>query len=115
MNTEDHACHLSIYAMCQEGTTLVKSMDVDLDKSNLLMQKLVTIFYFLFKEAMICHPPKSSYTKTIERAKLKFRIESDAIVFLLLFMLFNIILYLLLIPCLVCITNHSMQESSSTC
>ena len=36
MNRIDHDCYISIYAMCQEGMTLIKAMDVDLNKGKLV-------------------------------------------------------------------------------
>lgn len=53
-------------------------------------------------DALVCHPPKSSLTMTIEQAKLKFRLESSPVVILLIILGCNIALYLMLFPCLVC-------------
>ena len=107
MNTDNHNCHMSVYAICQEGATLIKSMDIDLDKSkfHLTLKNFkkfdINIHLLLLLDSMICRPPKSHFTKMLEEAKLRFRIESDAVVFLLILLIINVLLFLLLVPCLV--------------
>lgn len=103
MTKENHDCFASIYAMCQEGMTLIKSLDVDLDKSeHFLSISSIRFHSILFiPESMMCYAPKTSLVKAIERAKLRFRIESDGIAVLLLILIINCILYLLILPCLV--------------
>ena len=127
MKKMDHDCYVSIYAMCQEGMTLIKALDVDLDEgisldpfpslpppldpppsppcqfspSIPLLPFLLQVFFFILIEAMVCHPPKSSFTTTVEKAKLKFRLDSTGIVVMLVILLVNISLYLLILPCVV--------------
>lgn len=48
MNTDNHECHVSIYAMCQEGMTLIKSKDVDLDKSKYFISDMDVILHSLY-------------------------------------------------------------------
>ncbi len=92
---------MSVYAMCQEGMTLVKAIDVELNKGKPCYLSPSNPMNFFHLESMICHPPKSAITTTVEQAKLKFRLESTGIVVLLILLGFNFVLYLLILPCMV--------------
>lgn len=50
---------------------------------------------------MICQQPKTPYVKALDQAKLKMRIDSNAVVLLVLMMICNFLIYMLLLPCLV--------------
>lgn len=50
---------------------------------------------------MYCHPPKSGFSKAMEKLELKFRIESKPVVLLIIILITNAALYVALIPFLV--------------
>ena len=64
---------------------------------------------------MYCNLPKTFIITAIEHAKLKFRIDNDAVVILLVLLVFNILLYMFLLPCCVSIVNYNNCSNLYLC
>ena len=118
MNKESPDCSLSVIAMCQEGMTMVKNFRVELDngiinftalwlhcisQENSYIANYVS-FHFI-TDLMYCDPPKTSLMVAMDKAKQKLRIENEPVIILLVLLGFNILLYILLLPCCVSIVN----------
>lgn len=78
-------CYLEVYSLCQEGQELIQTTTVHASD-----------------EVMFCSPPKRLHTKVLEHMSLSLGIESKPILVLILTSLNTLVLYLLLIPMVVC-------------